>query len=748
MALELRFTVPGQIAQVVSLNQPRMVVGTLLSNHVVLRAPGVEPIHVMIEQTDNGDWSVTDLGSGSGVKINGRPVEVESILKGGDSLTIGAVTLQAVEVQGAVLPPPPPAGFRSTVVGGVKSSSNQPGGSKAPGTAVAMPQTASPGSRSPSGTPVAGSTSPGASPLAGAAGGSQTVRRNEEPDADKRKDEKRDMLFSPRHARPSGDVLEVVAYWGDTILDVEHFAPGLEGFEKVTIGDPTKAHFIAAGDDQISRFVIASVSDRGYTLQLREGMEGRLRKSGKVEKIANSGTFNLSRRDIAHVKYGAVKYFFLFVTPPVIDLPRSGPRDPFLVGLMTVTSLLYMLIVPALALQTPSKKEKDKDDIWSIVNLPEKQKPPEKVKEIPKPKVEIAEVKKLPPPPKTPPPPKPKPPQPAKPVEAEKPKQTEPVKNPVPDPLTVKKELSTLTESKNQNTKQDNKPPTETKVNLAQLNKVVDKGMPSTGAKNPDFKLAGPKTPAPKGAAGGAKGAGMNQTGGEIKGNKASSVMGVEGPQNDKPSGVNLSKLGLGAGKVLSQVAPSAVYTNFKDSAGGAGGGSGSGSRTRGLGGVGSGASLGISGTGTALNNFGSGAGGNGSGDNGSGGLGGAGMGKSFGEGKGKGRANVDVPPGDAVVSGGLTQQEILAVIRANLNQIRHCYEQLLQRSPSANGKVSVSFVVGTDGRVTTANVKDSTISDAMMQSCVTGRITRWKFPEPRGGQPVSVTYPFVFNPI
>src|SRR5690606_727636 len=152
--------------------------------------------------------------------------------------------------------------------------------------------------------------------------------------------------------------------------------------------------------------------------------------------------------------------------------------------------------------------------------------------------------------------------------------------------------------------------------------------------------------------------------------------------------------------------------------------------------------------------NFGSGSGGFLSGQGGTGGYGGSGLGKAFGGGGGaggaggRGRANVSVPPGDPVVSGGLTAQEIMAVIRANLNQIRHCYEQTLQRSPNAAGKMSVMFVVGANGRVTTVNVTSSTIADSRMRGCVTGKIQRWAFPQPRGGQPVTVNYPFVFNPL
>ena len=86
------------------------------------------------------------------------------------------------------------------------------------------------------------------------------------------------------------------------------------------------------------------------------------------------------------------------------------------------------------------------------------------------------------------------------------------------------------------------------------------------------------------------------------------------------------------------------------------------------------------------------------------------GRGGAGGRGGSGGRANVAVPPGDPLVEGGLTTQEVQNVIRANLNQIRHCYEQLLQRSPSSSGKIKVKFVVGRNGRVSGASIISSSI--------------------------------------
>ena len=47
---------------------------------------------------------------------------------------------------------------------------------------------------------------------------------------------------------------------------------------------------------------------------------------------------------------------------------------------------------------------------------------------------------------------------------------------------------------------------------------------------------------------------------------------------------------------------------------------------------------------------------------------------------------------------------------------------------------------------VIAAAVQESTVEDRTLESCITERIRRWGFPEPRGGGVVVVTYPFVFR--
>lgn len=697
-SLELKFTIPGQIAQKVLLDQATMMVGTLLSNHVVLRASGVEPIHALIEATDGGGWMVTDLGSSTGVKLNGDLIDIESPIADGDRLTIGTVDLFVVAVEEAEVVAP---------IGGMSVASASENAKATPGKGGFLASDPS---------------SSGESPKE-----KSSAEKKDTVDGSRRFGDHKPVLFSPRDARPGGGVLEVVAYWGETILEVDHFEKGLKGFEEVTIGDPTKAHFIAAGKESLTEYSLAEMREDGYKLRLRKGMEARLRRGGKVEK-AGPGSHKLGRRDIAHIKYGAVRYFLLFVRPPELKLPKMGPKDTFFLGLMAVAMFFYMILIPTLWMSEPVEKDKDKDDIWSIVHVPEANKPKPKAPK--KPPVKLAKIKKPPPPKKTPPKPKPKPVKPAKPVVKPKVKQPKPVKKPTPK-TKVEKAF---------------KPDKVAKRPKPKKTPKKQAGMASTGSKRPNFKLAGAKKPGRKGRSGGAKGSGMRKRGGARKGKGKVNLKGVEGVKNKKASGVNLGKLGIGVGKVLSKSGPGAVRTNFRSSAGGAGGGSGTATRNLGLGGLGNGKSLGVAGTGSAVNNFGQGSGGLLGGEGGSGGLGG--LGNSFGRGRGRSQVPINIPVVAPAISGGLTSQEVLAVIRTHLNEIRHCYEQLLQRSPNASGKINSSFVVGTSGRVTSSKIKSSTIADSRMRSCVTGRIKRWKFPRPRGGQAVSINYPFTFNPL
>jgi hypothetical protein len=44
------------------------------------------------------------------------------------------------------------------------------------------------------------------------------------------------------------------------------------------------------------------------------------------------------------------------------------------------------------------------------------------------------------------------------------------------------------------------------------------------------------------------------------------------------------------------------------------------------------------------------------------------------------------------------------------------------------------------------SRVKDSSLGDPEVEGCITQRMMGWKFPNPRGGVNVKVTYPFLLR--
>ena len=50
-------------------------------------------------------------------------------------------------------------------------------------------------------------------------------------------------------------------------------------------------------------------------------------------------------------------------------------------------------------------------------------------------------------------------------------------------------------------------------------------------------------------------------------------------------------------------------------------------------------------------------------------------------------------------------------------------------------------------GAVTEAHTQESTLHDRTVESCVAAKIKTWRFPIPKGGGEVFVTYPFIFTP-
>lgn len=130
-------------------------------------------------------------------------------------------------------------------------------------------------------------------------------------------------------------------------------------------------------------------------------------------------------------------------------------------------------------------------------------------------------------------------------------------------------------------------------------------------------------------------------------------------------------------------------------------------------------------------------------------GPGGAGVGYGKGERagvSGQGKAYVSMDTSGSSVEEGLTKDEVGEVIHRHMSEIRYCYESAIVRTPDIQGKLVMDFTIGGTGTVKEASVRQSTLPDPRLDACILRRLLTWKFPLPKGGVEVDVSYPFLFK--
>ncbi len=110
------------------------------------------------------------------------------------------------------------------------------------------------------------------------------------------------------------------------------------------------------------------------------------------------------------------------------------------------------------------------------------------------------------------------------------------------------------------------------------------------------------------------------------------------------------------------------------------------------------------------------------------------------------GSAEVGILDEETEVAGGLDKEVIARVIKSQLGQIRYCYERQLSANPDLYGKILVKFTIGATGSVVAQSIGTTSLNNAMVEGCILRRIAGWKFPTPKGGTNVLVTYPFLFK--
>lgn len=102
------------------------------------------------------------------------------------------------------------------------------------------------------------------------------------------------------------------------------------------------------------------------------------------------------------------------------------------------------------------------------------------------------------------------------------------------------------------------------------------------------------------------------------------------------------------------------------------------------------------------------------------------------------------------VVRGELPRDAIRRVFYVHSNEIKHCYQQELQKRPGLNGRMVVNFTIDRDGAVHDLTVPQSTLGLPSLSLCVGNAVARWEFPPqatPDAEALTVVNYPFVLRP-
>jgi pyruvate/2-oxoglutarate dehydrogenase complex dihydrolipoamide acyltransferase (E2) component len=95
------------------------------------------------------------------------------------------------------------------------------------------------------------------------------------------------------------------------------------------------------------------------------------------------------------------------------------------------------------------------------------------------------------------------------------------------------------------------------------------------------------------------------------------------------------------------------------------------------------------------------------------------------------------------------SMEVIAAVVKANRQKARDCYEKALKQNSGLKGDLVIHFTLKPNGKVkeATLNRERSTITEPSVVNCVIDVIRSLEYPKSSKGFESTINYPFNFNP-
>jgi outer membrane biosynthesis protein TonB len=109
------------------------------------------------------------------------------------------------------------------------------------------------------------------------------------------------------------------------------------------------------------------------------------------------------------------------------------------------------------------------------------------------------------------------------------------------------------------------------------------------------------------------------------------------------------------------------------------------------------------------------------------------------------GLADASVKPPEDKGEGNCDPAEVKKIVFAHRATIRACYERSLTRVPKLHGRLEVTFVIGPDGKVGSADATDGSKLDPELTECVLAEVRSWSFPAPKAGGKCVIARHWVF---
>lgn len=640
-------------------NKKRLVIGSALSSDIRIQQNSVSNVHAVVEMDDKGNAEIFDMASETGLFVNDKKI-VSQLLKDGDEVKVGFATLA----------------FKKVAVGEASRGESS----------TSMRTTGS---------------------------GRKLFYDAKEDFRPLILEDERNVIQIFDYPGTGEQCLQVVEYWGSTILEVEHIVDG----KTVTVGEGKKASFLVPGlhaDHELVNFEGPSA-----VVQLTDEMKGVVRTGNRMVPLneLESRRLMLKKDDLAKIQIKDVTLFLSYTpVPPHLRRQRVLERDPLYLRIFFSSLLLTLAMLVGIALFTPKKSlEPEEVPPPMVVKIfqPIPPPPPIVVKPPEPPKPKVVEPKVEPPKPKVEPP---------KPKVKTKPTLVKPTVAPKKVPPKPKVEPPKPVEVK---TTAHPEPPKKAPQAAKPLGGNAGAGAKAAGAEGKKGRANAPK-------------AAVHQN--DSQGNpntKTATKSQVQGPGN-----VEAMFSDLGGSIAKSMAAGSAGAHAHGENLKGFGS-----QTTEGNGGLGQ-IGEGSGGGGTSTNSQGLGKSGRGEGLVGSG-LGAIGSGGNLaGSGSGYARPSIEVgSASDTVVMGGLDKSVIDEYIKRHMPQIRACYERQLNSAGNLSGRIATRFVISGSGRVSQAGVTTSSMNNGKVEGCLIGVLKNIVFPEPLGGGTVEVDYPFNFTP-